>query len=275
MFIWPSTPTAPRLEPRWDSREAIAAPYTRVRCVTDVTIGASCHGRPERSRGRRGNSPHTPAAAMTDPAALDRYTALVAALLGVRTDYASTRFDAEVTAALTANRLDVATARTLRWWQRASVREVEGYANSVLPAVLATRSAADERASIESDESAASWQQAQAVLPAPAVLPDAAVLPGAAVVQPDDAIAPEVIAVPHEAAEPQQPSRVITIPDPATRRRSAKEIQQAVREALRATAPPLNPGQQDPGLPFDVPSLQNASSHGRDRGDHAHSAPIA
>ncbi len=71
-----------------------------------------------------------------NPAALQRYTALVAALLGVRTDYASTRFDSEVAAALAANRLDVATARTLRWWQRASVREVEGYANSVLPVVL-------------------------------------------------------------------------------------------------------------------------------------------
>ena len=85
------------------------------------------------------------------PAALDRYTALVAALLGVRTDYASTRFDAEVTAALAANRLDVATARTLRWWQRESVREVEGYANQVLPVVLATRSDADLAAAIESE----------------------------------------------------------------------------------------------------------------------------
>jgi len=164
--------------------------------------------------------------------------------------------------------LDVATARTLRWWQRASVREVEGYANSVLPVVLATRSGADTRAAIESDESAASWQQAQVVLPRPAVMTDVAAVPEAAV-------APDVIAVPEAPAEPSRPSRVITIPDPATRRRSAKEIQQAVRDALRATAPPLNPRQQDPGLPFDVPSPQNASSHGRDRGDHAHSAPIA
>lgn len=201
--------------------------------------------------------------ATADPAAVDRYTALVAALLGVRTDYASTRFDAEVTAALAANRLDVATARTLRWWQRASVREVEGYTTTVLPVVLATRSDADIRAAVDSDEYAASWQQAQAVLPEAVALAEPAVLT-------------EPAAVPPEApAQPPRPSRVITIPDPATRRRSAKEIQQAVREALRATAPPLNPGQQDPGLPLDVPSSQNASSHGRDRGNHAHSAPIA
>ena len=188
--------------------------------------------------------PTTPAVA-ANAAALDRYTALVAALLGVRTDYASSRFDAEVAAALAANRLDVATARTLRWWQRASVREVEGYANSVLPVVLATRSDADTVAATDSAESAASWQHAQIVLP-------------------------EAAAIPAAPSEAPRRSRVVTIPDPSTRRRSAKEIQQAVREALRATAPPM-----DPGLPFDVPSPQNASSHGRDRGDHAHSAPTA
>jgi hypothetical protein len=187
-----------------------------------------------------------------NPAALDRYTALVAALLGVRTDYASARFDAEIAAALAANRLDVATARTLRWWQRASVREVEGYASSVLPVVLATGSDADTVASIDSDESVASWQQAQTISPSPA--PSTVVLP----------------AVAEPVATTTLPARVITIPDPSTRRRSAKEIQQAVREALRATAAPL-----DPGLPFDVPSPLDASSHGRDRGDHAHSAPIA
>jgi hypothetical protein len=230
---------------------------------------------------------------MGDPtggASLDRYAALVAALLGVRTDYASSRFDAEVTAALAANRLDVATARTLRWWQRESVREVEGYANRVLPVVLATRSDADATAAIVFDESAASWQQAQVVLPEAAALTDPAAVAEPAVVAEaavpeaavpaEAAVPPEAVAVP-QAPDAPRPSRVITIPDPATRRRSAKEIQQAVREALRATAPPLNPGQQmnpgqqDPGLPFDVPSPQNASSHGRDRGDHAHSAPIA
>ena len=44
MFISPTNDTSPRLGPRWDSREGIIAPYTRVRCVTDVTIGASYHG---------------------------------------------------------------------------------------------------------------------------------------------------------------------------------------------------------------------------------------
>jgi hypothetical protein len=183
---------------------------------------------------------------MGDPAggtSLERYHALVAALLGVRTDYASARFDAEVTAALAENRLDVATARTLRWWQRAAVREVEAYAGSVLPAALATRKDADTIAAIDSDESAASWQQAQAMGPnlAPAT--------------------PAAEAEPEAEPEPVSlPARVITIPDPSTRRRSAKEIQQAVREALRATAPPS---------PYDT------SSPGRDRGDHAHTAPTA
>jgi hypothetical protein len=201
-----------------------------------------------------------------NPAALDRYTALVAALLGVRTDYASTRFDAEVAAALAANRLDVETARTLRWWQRASVREVEGYTASVLPAVLATRSDADTVAAIESDESAASWQQAKAirvVRPEPAVVPETVVVPEAVVL-------PEAAPVPAAPAAAPRPSRVITIPDPSSRRRSASEIQLAVRAALRATAAPL-----DPGPPFEAPVPQDASAHGRDRGDHAHTAPTA
>jgi hypothetical protein len=209
---------------------------------------------------------------------LDRYTALVAALLGVRIDYASARFDAEVAAALAANRVDVETARTLRWWQRASVREVEGYAGSVLPAVLATRSDADAVAAVDSDESAQSWQQAKSITPSPAPSTRLSTALSTALSTPllastasttntaSAVVLPEVLAP----MAPPRPSRVITIPDPAARWRSAKEIQQAVREALRATAAPL-----DAGPPFDVPGPQDASSPGRDRGDHAHSAPTA
>jgi hypothetical protein len=204
------------------------------------------------------------AASATSAASLDRYTALVAALLGVRTDYASARFDAEVAAALAANRVDVETARTLRWWQRASVREVEGYAGSVLPVVLATRSDADTVAAMDSDESAASWQQAQTITPSPTPSTVSASLSATL-----SANAATTVVRP-EVAEPPRPSRVITIPDPSTRRRSASEIQQAVRAALRATAPPL-----DAGPPFEAPSPQDASSQRRDRGDHAHTAPTA
>jgi hypothetical protein len=203
---------------------------------------------------------------MGDPTgpALDRYTALVAALLGVRSDYASARFDAEVAAALAANRMDVATARTLRWWQRASVREVEGYAGSVLPMVLAARTDAETVAAVESDESAASWQQAQSINPLPTPMTGTAPAP--------DTNARNTVVLPEVAqpAEPPRPARVITIPDPSTRRRSASEIQQAVRAALRATAAPLNTGPR-----FEAPAAQDASSHGMDRGDHAHSAPTA
>jgi hypothetical protein len=213
---------------------------------------------------------------LTGGASLDRYTTLVAALLGVRTDHASARFDTEVMAALAANRLDVATARTLRWWQRASVREVEEYTSSVLPPVLAAGSDAETAAAIDSDAAAASWLQALNISPSPAP----------STVVPTD---PAPVPVPAPASEPvpvpvptSLPARVITIPDPSrhplrdplrdpsTRRRSAKEIQQAVREALRATAAPLNPGP-----PFDVRSAEDASSPGRDRGDHAHTAPTA
>src|SRR5450432_1689008 len=75
----------------------------------------------------------------------DRMAALVAALLGVRTDHASARFDAEIDAALAANALDVQTARALRFWQRASVQEVEDSTAGVLPLALAARGDADRQ----------------------------------------------------------------------------------------------------------------------------------
>jgi len=95
----------------------------------------------------------------------DRLAALVAALLGVRTDHASARFDAEVEAALAANRIDVKTARALRFWQRASVQAVEEYIGTALPGALAARDSADSQGSTDAAEAAAAWEQAQAAQP--------------------------------------------------------------------------------------------------------------
>jgi hypothetical protein len=92
----------------------------------------------------------------------DRVAALVAALLGVRTDHASARFDAEIDAALAANSVDVQTARVLRFWQRASVQAVEDYAAGVLPVALAARDDADRQGADDVAETAAAWQAAQA-----------------------------------------------------------------------------------------------------------------
>ena len=52
------------------------------------------------------------------------YADLVTGLVDARVDVASERFDAELEAAEASGRLDPATARLLRWWQRESVRAV-------------------------------------------------------------------------------------------------------------------------------------------------------
>jgi hypothetical protein len=98
----------------------------------------------------------------------DRVAALVAALLGVRTDHASARFDAEIDAALAANALDVQTARALRFWQRASVQAVEDYTAGVLPVALAAGADADREGADDVVEASAAWQEAQTAQAAPA-----------------------------------------------------------------------------------------------------------
>ena len=66
------------------------------------------------------------------------YAEVVSALADARADSATERFDAEVDAAVAAGRVDVHLARTLRWWQRESVRGVRDHLVDVLPSVLAT-----------------------------------------------------------------------------------------------------------------------------------------
>jgi len=128
----------------------------------------------------------------------DRVAALVAALLGVRTDHASARFDAEIDAAVAANTLDVHTARALRYWQRASVQAVEDYAAGVLPVALAARDDADRQGADDVVETAAAWAVARA-------------------------------------AQQAQPTPLLddSTPDAAPRHRSVSETEQAVRAALR------------------------------------------
>ena len=100
-------------------------------------------------------------------ATAQRYAAVVAALIDVRPDEATARFDDELAKALTEHRIDDETARTLRWWQRASVRAAETYAETVLPRVFAIRDEAEAHAKAEADEVAASWAAAQIVKAGP------------------------------------------------------------------------------------------------------------
>ena len=155
-----------------------------------------------------------------------RYAAVVEALLGVRTDYAGARYDAVVDAALAAHRIDLDTARELRWWQRASVQAAQEYAATLLPHVLAACERADAEAASDAAEIATSWQQAKAVLATGAPAPRA-----------ETAGEEERPTVRWNA-----PTRLIAVPDTRTtprvlpRRASVEETQQAVRAALRSSS---------------------------------------
>jgi hypothetical protein len=204
----------------------------------------------------------------------DRYSAVVDALLGVRTDYAGARYDAAVDAALAAHRIDLDTARELRWWQRASVQAAQDYAATLVSQVLAACERADAEAAADAAELAGSWQQAKEVLvggAAPArsypALP-AHPAPG------PETTGPETTGTQAEENQPairwNAPTRLIAVPDtrpdtrhtPRTlpRRASVEETQQAVRAALRSASIDLDHG------------ADGVSRAGKDERDHAHSA---
>ena len=90
-----------------------------------------------------------------EPAGQAAYAELILTLVDARADPATTRFDHELAAAVTAGCLDEQTARTLRWWQRESVRGVRDHLADVLPPLLdalesaAVRTAATVQASEE------------------------------------------------------------------------------------------------------------------------------
>jgi hypothetical protein len=88
------------------------------------------------------------------------YGSLVEALLGVRADPATARFDAELAAAEAAGTLDPGVARTLRWWQRQSVQGVADHLAGVLPGVLTSLAAAERAAAEMVAASADSWAAA-------------------------------------------------------------------------------------------------------------------
>jgi hypothetical protein len=88
------------------------------------------------------------------------FASLVTALVGVRPDPATARFDAELAAAEAAGVVDPSVARTLRWWQRESVRGVAEHLEGVLPAVLTSLETAERAALDTVTSSASSWAAA-------------------------------------------------------------------------------------------------------------------
>lgn len=65
------------------------------------------------------------------------YADLVSGLLGARSDAATGRFDTELDEAVAHGEVSAATARRLRFWQRASLRALADHTRHVLPTALA------------------------------------------------------------------------------------------------------------------------------------------
>lgn len=85
------------------------------------------------------------------------YGDLLTALLDVRLDPATDRFDAELEAAEADGRIDPATAKVLRWWQRESLRSMLEHTRTVVPPTLIALEKAAGRVDDEVEAASASW----------------------------------------------------------------------------------------------------------------------
>jgi hypothetical protein len=96
----------------------------------------------------------------TDGARHVAYADLVGGLLDARLDPATERFDAELAAAVAAGTVTGDAARTLRFWQRASVRGLVDHARHVLPPALTALDAARDESQETVDSEQRSWTEA-------------------------------------------------------------------------------------------------------------------
>ena len=111
---------------------------------------------------------------MDDNGRSTAYADLLSALLALRADPATARFDAELAAAEAAGLVDGSVARTLRWWQRESMRGLADHLAAVLPDLL-TELLESDRAAAETVRAAqSSWAEATALLPTAGPAPDSA-----------------------------------------------------------------------------------------------------
>lgn len=88
------------------------------------------------------------------------YSEVLAALLALRPDPATRRFDALLSALLAEDRIDPAAARELRWWQRESVRSVGDYLGDTAPALLVALESSRQTAEQATEVAARAWEQA-------------------------------------------------------------------------------------------------------------------
>ena len=88
------------------------------------------------------------------------YADLVGGLLDARLDPATERFDEELAAAVAEGTVTGDAARTLRFWQRASVRGLVDHARHVLPPALTALDAARDESQETVDAEQRSWAEA-------------------------------------------------------------------------------------------------------------------
>jgi hypothetical protein len=89
-----------------------------------------------------------------------RYAALVEAVLAAAASPAADRYDALLDRARADGAVDDATARALRWWHRASLREMSDQVTAALPAALDALDRARAEAETDATRSALAWEQA-------------------------------------------------------------------------------------------------------------------
>lgn len=199
------------------------------------------------------NSADSPAArALAIAQALD-------ALFGARHDDATARFDAELAAAVAAGRLDDDTARTLRWWQRASVRGAQSYLADLLPGVLHADDAAQRRSRAHAELAAASWGEAT----------DAAAHIRAAALGAVAAVANAAQPAEQPADQPADHAEHPNHPDPGTDTDTPAALETPdARLRVRLVAVPRHAARTDDPIPTEPPS-------GKDTSGDDHSATTA
>jgi len=101
---------------------------------------------------------------VTDSGREASFAALVDALIALRRDPATERFDEYLDAAEATARIDEHSARALRWWQRQSLRGLADHIEEILPDLLVRLEQADAAAIAAVDESQAAWHAAAAQL---------------------------------------------------------------------------------------------------------------
>lgn len=206
-----------------------------------------------------GQSPDLPPATARRSAWAD----LVAGVLDLRDDPATRRFDAELADAVAAGDLDEDTARTLRWWQRASVRAVVEHAATVIPGVAVAVEEARAGATRAVTEQAAAWERGRLPLGPSRDLPSIAARPQErerATERPAFRADVTAEAAVEPAAETAPEATGETAPEPAAEAAPQATAEAATEAATEAARPPAVAATSRPAVARPVTASASSAS---------------